>query len=332
MKQNTFPTAEFYDAASDETYQITVDQYDADTHEGRIQCPAEDCDAALIFVPEFYPNGYNNPTSPHFKKNSHGDPHSEGCSFAPGLSHERITRMQDALREGFDVLINVNFLTSFKRTALPKAVAKKAMADVDGEYRPTWIKEHRGQYAPFAVSDIERVSARLKEYRIASKNLGQNIDTSRLVVSHLHGAFPWASFYTADMKGSITTKPADSKGIFQELYDQSDNVKAGTNLWRPSPVLKMGVQPWANYARGNSIPTHTPRDRTIQIDDNEYKVQDVLIVSDASLKTEIQNTSSINFVATPYIDPEHVQRQIDQEKGFVHLNWAISNEDQISFE
>lgn len=337
---NKFITAKFFDATEGddgEWKEITPDEFVHDMHEGLIQCPDDECNGSLILIDDYLKNGSNTTTNKHFKVDVTGEPHETNCPYEAGIDHGRVLRMEDVLAAGKKILINVNFVTSFNKdvSRLSPYIARKAMPKINGEYRPDWIKEHthgrERQYSTFSVSDIEKVSARLREFKQASERALGTEDRSKIVVSYLHGALPWASFYTKDAKGSITVDKSETtpQSIFEDLYEEMNAGTKATTLWRPAPASRMKLEPLPN-AWGNKILTKTfGLGNSVTIDDQDFQVQDTLIIPNPELREKIKNANAVSFVATPFISTKDVESQIEKGTGFVHLNWAIGNDKQV---
>ncbi len=335
-----FLTAKFYDVSTGDWEPVTPEEYTPDIHEGLIQCPRSECSGALRHISDYLTRASNRTTSHHFKTDITGEPHEKNCPDEAGVDHGRILKMEDALAQGRTILMNINFVTSFNKdlSRLSKYIAEKAMPKIGGEYRPNWIRKHtneqnKRQYSTFSVKDIEQVSARLREFKLASEKVLGTEDRSKITVSYLHGALPWASFYSKNANGSIHVNKNDitPQDVFESLYGDMASGKNPDRLWRPAPVSRMQVEPRPNLqSKWNEVKTDTfGHDHSITIEDTKFKIQDVLIVTDKTLLPKIQSASSISLIATPYIVPEDVQENIDNKSGYVHLNWPITSEDQI---
>lgn len=295
MSSNKFEYARFFNVGLDAWQNITVNDYNADIHSGRLVCPNECCNGSIKHTGSYTKNASNTEVSAFFSTNGDGEAHDQQCRHNPDPTVKNAHKMSDLLKEGKDIIININFLTSYSKEKgkLFKGIAKEAMNRAGGFLYKDWIKENKGQYGVFSASSVEHVA-----FREASRRL--DVQPSRLKFAYLHGLVSLPDFYSRD--GILELRP-NSSNIFQELYTQMVGDKKDVQqFWRGFPALKKEIQLFVNTRNEEEQELDANFNRsqnTIKIDDHEFLIKDVIKVTDAEAKKLIQGAKTFNFVATP---------------------------------
>jgi hypothetical protein len=333
-----FEKAKFFDTETGGYKLITPDEYNKALHGGRLECPCPTCHGSLSFVRGHLVQASNIFVTKHFKTDGQGDDHAPNCDYEPMPEARQEIRLAEALAKGNDILFNVNFSTSLvrERGKLAARFAKAAMPKIGGEYRPHWLDRHRGHYTRSAGYSLEKIGSDMKALRNAAIRLGKPVDQVRdnVQVSYLHGVMPWTSFHLPyDQGGSFTAYKNNlhAADVFKILYADMLAKPYVQNFWNASPAFRAGARliPSARKTAGNELFTDV-RD-TVEIGGKQFPLQDVIKVRDGDIRRQIQCAESFSIVATPYIERQQVEKILREGKGYVHLNWPVTNSDQLIF-
>lgn len=331
-----FNNAKFYNPDLGDWQFVTPPEYKENAHKGRLECPAEGCHGALIYVSGEgrSKNASNDPLTTHFKSNHHGEPHQPSCVYMPEREETKLVRLSEALERGDHILFNINFSTSYDREKgrLSKTFAKAALQKLYGEYRPDWVKAHRKQYVPYSETSVEKIFADIKRLKNAAAQIGMPREkvTERLCVSYLHAVVPWTSFYLRHDKNKppqvLGSNALHTDDVFRLLYQEIDSSRKAKNLWNAAPVFRRDVSLLnPEKSKGNRFFTHVFDH--VQIDQKRFPLQDVLIVKDPKLAERVRSAKSLSYVATPYIVLDEMPK--DLERGYLHLHYPITSDKQL---
>lgn len=330
MTSNKFEHARFFNVELATWQKIETKDYRSDVHHGKLVCPNECCNGAIKFTSAHTKNANNTDVDAFLSTNGDGETHNEQCPHNPDPKIKNVHRMRDLLLQNKNVIINLNFTTSFskEKSKLKKGIAKEAMNRVGGFLNNEWKKENKGQYGIFSASSIEQMIERIRTFKEASKGL--SVDSSQLKFAYLHGLVSWSNFYSRD---SIPELNTNSASIFKDLYVQMiDNEKDAPRFWRGFPALKKETQLFVKERtkRDSELDSNFNKSKnSIEIDGNEFLVKDVISVTDSQVRDAIQSAKTFNFVATPYIQPKDVRLAIERGYKSIPLHWPITSMKQV---
>jgi hypothetical protein len=331
MALNKFEQARFFNVGLNSWQIVTIDNYSADIHSGKLVCPNECCNGSIKHTGAHTKNASNTNVDAFFSTNGDGESHEYQCPHNPDPTIKNVHKMRDLLKGGKGIVININFSTSYSKEKgkLFQGLAKESMNRVGGFLYKDWIKENKGQYGVFSASNVEQMADRIAMFREASKGL--DVSPSRLKFAYLHGLVSLSDFYSRDGMPELR---ANSSTIFQELHEQMQADKKDIlRFWRGFPALKKEVQLFVNARKesGQELDANSNKSQnTVKINGQEFLVKDVIKITDEKVKQVMQSARTFNFVATPYIKRKDVERTIDRGYKSVPLHWPITSLRQIT--
>lgn len=335
-----FEHARFYDAELNDTVKITPAEFIEEKHAGRIECTTMNCHASLSYVSAHDAVAANVDKGAHFRTNPHGEDHIKDCPLNPDPVLQVSRKMLDEIEDGKFILLNINFPCSYDKAkaTLPAKRAREKMADIGGHYWPDWRKTYKGNYAPYAGSSAMRLADHATAFREALQKAARGFEEQR-VVAYLHGLFPWSQFLTIDenktrgRNAGLLTPTKIFEGLVGELRENGNNPK---RLWRSTPAFRYKVRLLKSMRDShrsslllNFRDSQGEIRNPLKVDGHDFKVQDIIDVSDPAIRTEIQAATDFSFVATPYIDPKSTQRALEEGQEYLHVHWPITSRSQL---
>lgn len=326
------PEAKFFDPEGQRWLHITPSTYHADRHHGRLECPEMSCSGALSFIDAGMVNGNNEPRSAHFRTNSHGESHINGCQFEPDYRTSTVKTMQEALENNGDVLFNINFSCSYyiEKGRLTAEFARRNMSAYGGKYREDYIKEN--DYAPFSVTSVDKLFRLLKSFKNAAENAAQSYEDAleHLQISYLHGTVPWKGFRIVN-GGTARYGAQTLTERFNILLNKLMKNPEEGFPWSDAPaVRRVNFAPaHLQFRKGYILGDTDNAQNTFTFAGSNYTLQDRIHVKDEDIYHSLKECSQCTIVATPYIRAEDIHQAMADERTVIPIRWPLRYPEQV---